>query len=129
MPNQMLVIAPYWLESAAAWVFDDEAVDLFQEPFVSGIPDMIDDTVAVAGSADGTGDAPDVLRHGDHDVMVFPDGPALAFVGGTMNLAFMGLAMLLMTLEKLPDLGAHITKPLGAGLLALALLTPFSLLF
>lgn len=53
----------------------------------------------------------------------------LAFVGGTMNLAFMGLAMLLMTLEKLPDLGAHITKPLGGGLLALALLTPFSLLF
>ena len=53
----------------------------------------------------------------------------LAFVGGTMNLAFMGLAMLLMTLEKLPDLGAHITKPLGGGLIALALLTPFSLLF
>lgn len=53
----------------------------------------------------------------------------LAFVGGTMNLAFMGLAMLLMTLEKLPDLGAHITKPLGGGLIALAILTPFSLFF
>lgn len=51
----------------------------------------------------------------------------LAFVGGTMNLAFMGLAMVLMTLEKLPDLGTHITKPLGGGLIALAVLTPFSL--
>jgi hypothetical protein len=46
MTNQILVIAPYWLESAATWVFDDEAVDLFQEPFVSGIPDMIDELVA-----------------------------------------------------------------------------------
>jgi len=53
----------------------------------------------------------------------------LAFVGGTMNLAFMGLAMVLMTLEKLPDLGAHITKPLGGGLIALAILTPAGLLF
>ncbi|MEM6385539.1 MAG: DUF2182 domain-containing protein [Pseudomonadota bacterium] len=53
----------------------------------------------------------------------------LAFVGGTMNLAFMGLAMLLMTLEKLPDIGAHITKPLGGGLVALAILTPLSLFF
>ncbi|MEM7719336.1 MAG: DUF2182 domain-containing protein [Pseudomonadota bacterium] len=53
----------------------------------------------------------------------------LAFVGGTMNLAFMGLAMVLMTLEKLPEIGGHITRPLGAGLIALAVLTPFSLLF
>lgn len=51
----------------------------------------------------------------------------LAFVGGTMNLAFMGLAMVLMTLEKLPDLGGHITKPLGGGLIVLAVLTPLSL--
>ncbi len=53
----------------------------------------------------------------------------LAFVGGTMNLAFMGLAMAMMTLEKMPDLGRHITKPLGGGLIALALATPVSLLF
>lgn len=53
----------------------------------------------------------------------------LAFVGGTMNLAFMGLAMVLMTLEKLPTIGGHITRPLGAGLVGLALLTPFTLLF
>lgn len=38
----------------------------------------------------------------------------LAFVGGVMNLAFMGLATLIMTFEKLPDLGRFITKPLGA---------------
>ncbi|MEM9427712.1 MAG: DUF2182 domain-containing protein [Pseudomonadota bacterium] len=52
----------------------------------------------------------------------------LAFVGGTMNLAFMGLAMVLMTLEKLPRFGAHITRPLGFGLIGLAGLTPLSLL-
>ncbi len=52
----------------------------------------------------------------------------LAFVGGTMNLAFMGLAMVLMTLEKLPRYGGHITRPLGGGLIALACLTPLSLL-
>lgn len=46
MANQILVIAPYWLESVGTWVFDDEAVDLVQEPFVSGIPEMIDDLVA-----------------------------------------------------------------------------------
>ena len=27
MANQILVIAPYWLESAATWVFDDESFD------------------------------------------------------------------------------------------------------
>lgn len=47
---------------------------------------------------------------------------ALAFVGGTMNLAFMGLAMVLMTLEKLPFWGARLTRPLGAALLGAAAL-------
>ncbi|RED12734.1 DUF2182 domain-containing protein [Pontivivens insulae] len=42
----------------------------------------------------------------------------LAFVGGVMNLAFMGLATLLMIIEKLPDLGRYLTKPLGFALLA-----------
>ncbi len=46
MPNQILVIAPYWLESVSTWVFDDSRVDLVQEPFVSGIPEMIDQLVA-----------------------------------------------------------------------------------
>lgn len=49
---------------------------------------------------------------------------ALAFVGGTMNLGFMGLAMLLMTLEKLPDIGRHLTKPLGGMLIASGLALP-----
>lgn len=40
----------------------------------------------------------------------------LAFVAGTMNLAFMGLAMVLMTLEKLPQLGKHVSAPLGVFL-------------
>lgn len=48
----------------------------------------------------------------------------LGFVGGTMNLAFMGLAMLLMTLEKLPDIGRYLTKPMGAGLIAAGLMLP-----
>jgi predicted metal-binding membrane protein len=43
---------------------------------------------------------------------------ALAFVGGVMNLAFMGLATVIMVLEKLPDLGRYLTRPLGAMLLA-----------
>lgn len=43
---------------------------------------------------------------------------ALAFVGGTMSLAFMGLATVLMALEKLPDIGRWISRPLGLGLVA-----------
>jgi len=46
MANQLLVIAPYWLDSVKTWVFDDEAVGLVQEPFVSGVPEMIDELVA-----------------------------------------------------------------------------------
>src|SRR6056297_1142581 len=42
----------------------------------------------------------------------------LAFVGGVMNLAFMGLATVIMVLEKLPQIGGWLTRPLGAGLLA-----------
>jgi hypothetical protein len=41
MPNQILVIAPYWLDAVGTWVFDDADVGLFQEPFVSGVPEMI----------------------------------------------------------------------------------------
>ena len=44
----------------------------------------------------------------------------LAFVGGVMNLAFMALAMALMFVEKLPDLGRYVTRPLGIGLLGAA---------
>ena len=38
--NSLFVIKPYW--HAGTWVFDDEAVGLTQEPFVAGIPEMID---------------------------------------------------------------------------------------
>ncbi len=42
MPNQIIVIAPYWLDNCKAWVFDDSKVGLVQEPFVSGVTEMID---------------------------------------------------------------------------------------
>ena len=42
MPNQIMAIAPYWVDDLAAWVFDDPKVGLVQEPFVSGVPEMID---------------------------------------------------------------------------------------
>ena len=40
----------------------------------------------------------------------------LGFVGGVMSLLWMGLATLVMVVEKLPQLGAYITKPLGVVL-------------
>ncbi|MGI3185061.1 DUF2182 domain-containing protein [Nioella aestuarii] len=42
----------------------------------------------------------------------------LGFVGGVMNLGFMALATVLMVLEKLPDIGRWLTRPLGVALLA-----------
>lgn len=42
----------------------------------------------------------------------------LGFVGGTMNLAWMGAATLFMTLEKLPGPGARLTGPAGLALLS-----------
>ena len=42
MANQILAIAPYWVEELGAWVFDDPQAGLVQEPFVSGVPEMID---------------------------------------------------------------------------------------
>lgn len=44
----------------------------------------------------------------------------LAFVGGTMNLAFMGLATLVMVVEKLPDIGRFVTRPLAGALILAA---------
>ncbi len=38
---------------------------------------------------------------------------ALGFAGGVMNLAWMGLATLFMVLEKLPQIGHIVTKPMG----------------
>lgn len=51
--NSLLVIAPY--RSAGTWVFDDPLAGLKAEPFVSGIPELIDELVLLAAlpKADG----------------------------------------------------------------------------
>lgn len=38
--NSIMVIAPYWFNGT--WVFDDPTVGLKREPFVAGVPEMID---------------------------------------------------------------------------------------
>ena len=48
--NALMVIAPY--RYAGTWVFDDAAVGLHREPFVAGIPEMIDDMVKDIPEAD-----------------------------------------------------------------------------
>ncbi|WP_013324606.1 DUF6717 family protein [Gloeothece verrucosa] len=40
MQNSLMVIVPYRYEGT--WVFDDERVGLIKEPFVAGIPQMIE---------------------------------------------------------------------------------------
>ena len=42
---------------------------------------------------------------------------ALGFVGGVMSLLWMGLATLFMVLEKLPQVGRIVTKPMGVALI------------
>ncbi|MGB5862892.1 MAG: DUF2182 domain-containing protein [Sulfitobacter sp.] len=42
---------------------------------------------------------------------------ALGFAGGVMNLAWMGLATLFMVVEKLPQIGHYLTKPMGVALI------------
>lgn len=52
MANQIMLIAPHW--HAGTWVFDDPAVVLLQEPFVAGVPEMIDSLVAeIPNARDG----------------------------------------------------------------------------
>jgi len=41
--NSIIVIAPY--RYAGTWVFDDPAAGLEREPFVAGVPEMIDEMV------------------------------------------------------------------------------------
>ena len=43
---------------------------------------------------------------------------ALGFVGGMMSLLWMGLATLFMVIEKLPQIGHYVTKPMGILLIA-----------
>lgn len=42
---------------------------------------------------------------------------ALGFVGGVMSLLWMGLATLFMVLEKLPQIGHLVTRPMGVALI------------
>ena len=52
---------------------------------------------------------------------------ALGFAGGTMSLAWMGLATLVMVLEKLPKFGHYVIRPMGVVLSVAGLLvTAFS---
>jgi hypothetical protein len=46
--NAIMVVAPYWYNGT--WVFDDPEVGLRREPFVAGVPEMID--VLVEGIPD-----------------------------------------------------------------------------
>ncbi|MCA1809538.1 MAG: hypothetical protein LC725_08840 [Lentisphaerae bacterium] len=48
--NSLLVIAPY--KHAGTWVFDEPSRGLKQEPFVAGIPQMMDKLVADIPDAD-----------------------------------------------------------------------------
>ena len=41
----------------------------------------------------------------------------LGFAGGVMNLAWMGLATVFMVVEKLPQIGHYVTKPMGFALI------------
>ncbi len=41
----------------------------------------------------------------------------LGFAGGVMNLAWMGLATLFMVIEKLPQIGHYVIKPMGFALI------------
>jgi len=56
------------------------------------------------------------FHHGAYCVACCWGLMVIGFVGGIMDLLWMGGATLLMTLEKLPDIGKHLTRPLGFGL-------------
>ena len=50
--NALLVIAPY--RHAGTWVFDDPSAGLVREPFVAGVPEMIDVLVRdIPGATNG----------------------------------------------------------------------------
>ncbi len=51
MANILMVIVPYWCQGT--WVFDDESVGLNKEPFVAGVPEMIDNLVKDIPNARG----------------------------------------------------------------------------
>jgi len=43
LANVLMIIKPYWYQGT--WVFDDESIGLNKEPFVAGVPEIIDDMV------------------------------------------------------------------------------------
>lgn len=50
--NAIVMIRPYWHEGT--WVFDDARVNLVREPFVAGVPEMIDHlTREIPGARNG----------------------------------------------------------------------------
>jgi len=54
---------------------------------------------------------------------------ALGFAGGVMSLLWMGGATLFMILEKLPQIGHRLTKPMGFALIAAGLVLAANILF
>ena len=46
MSNQLMAISPYWCDDTGMWVFDDDAYSLVKEPFVCGIPEMIEEATS-----------------------------------------------------------------------------------
>ncbi|KGK78883.1 membrane protein [Thalassobacter stenotrophicus] len=54
---------------------------------------------------------------------------ALGFAGGVMSLLWMGAATLFMVLEKLPQIGHRLTKPMGFALIAGGLVLAANILF
>ena len=57
------------------------------------------------------------VHHGAYCVMCCWGLMAIGFVGGVMDLKWMGGATVLMTIEKLPDLGRWVTRPVGVALI------------
>jgi len=50
LKNSLMVINPYY--DKGSWVFDDEATGLVKEPFVTGIPEMINKLIEMNGIED-----------------------------------------------------------------------------
>ena len=50
LDNAMMVINPYY--DRGSWVFDDDATGLVKEPFVAGIPEIINKLIDVNGIED-----------------------------------------------------------------------------
>jgi hypothetical protein len=65
--NSIFVITPYW--HGGTWVFDDPAVGLVKEPFVAGVPEILNELVSHIPNA----------RHGFK--LLFSDDPFPGYQG------------------------------------------------